>query len=83
MDQQSPVFILIQIVLPIGVIFALVYKYVDFVTRTTHVVCPMCRSSFKLTKQAFAFSLKTGVMNERVVTCPACGHRGGMPVMKD
>jgi len=63
--------------------FLFIYKYADYYTNKTHFVCPYCRSSFKLSKLSFALALKTGVPNERIVTCPACGCRGRMPLIKD
>lgn len=83
MNQQNPIYILIQIFLPLILVYLLVYKYVDMMTKTTHFACPLCRSSFKLSKWKFAGSLKTGVLNERVVTCPACGYKGRMSMIKD
>ncbi|ACT02675.1 hypothetical protein [Paenibacillus sp. JDR-2] len=83
MDQDNPVVILIQIVVPLALTFLLAYKYIDFRTKTTHFVCPACRSSFKLSKKDFAFALKTGAVNERIVTCPVCGYKGSMPIVKD
>ncbi|GLX66823.1 hypothetical protein [Paenibacillus glycanilyticus] len=81
MNQDS--FILIQIVVPMALVFLLVYKYIDVRTKTTHFVCPACRSRFKLSKKEFAFARKTGVINERVATCPVCNYKGSMPFMKD
>ncbi|WP_435164019.1 hypothetical protein [Paenibacillus glycanilyticus] len=83
MNQDNPVIILIQIAVPLVLTFLLVYKYIDFLTKTTHFVCPACRSSFKLSKKDFAFALKTGVLNEHIVTCPVCGYKGSMPIVKD
>lgn len=83
MDQHSPVVILLQIVVPLAVIILLTYKYIDYCTKSTHFVCPACRSRFKLSKKDFAFALKTGVINQRIVTCPVCGYKGSMPIVKD
>ncbi|RAV15572.1 hypothetical protein DQG23_29780 [Paenibacillus contaminans] len=83
MNQTNLVVSLIQIFLPLVLAFLFVYKYVDIRTKTTHFVCPLCRSRFKLSKSQFAFALKTGALNERVVTCPACGYKGRMPIIKD
>jgi predicted RNA-binding Zn-ribbon protein involved in translation (DUF1610 family) len=82
-NQDSPIIILIQIVLPIALVFLFLYKYLDIRTKTTHFVCPLCRSSFKLSKRQFAGALKTGVLNERIVTCPVCGYKSRMPIVKD
>ncbi|NIK79868.1 putative Zn-finger protein [Paenibacillus castaneae] len=83
MNPASPIAMLIQIILPMGLAFLFVYKYIDIRTKTTHFVCPVCSCSFKLSKLNFAFALKTGLLNERIVTCPVCGYRGRMPVVKD
>ncbi|WP_336772834.1 hypothetical protein [Paenibacillus sp. MMO-58] len=83
MNQDNPIVILIQIVVPLALIFLLTYKYIDFRTKSTHFVCPACRSPFKLSKKDFAFALKMGVNNERIVTCPVCGYKGSMPIEKD
>ncbi|MFC5406417.1 hypothetical protein [Cohnella soli] len=82
-DQTNPIFILVQIVVPVGLGFLLVYKIADIRTKTTHFVCPACRSAFKLSKFQIAFAIKSGLLNERIVTCPACGYRGSMPMVKD
>jgi DNA-directed RNA polymerase subunit RPC12/RpoP len=83
MNQGNPIFGLIQSLLVIILAFIFVYKYADIRTKTTHFVCPICRSSFKLSKLSFAIALKTGIMNERIVTCPVCGYKGKMPIVKD
>lgn len=59
------------------------YKYTEYYTDTTHFVCPNCRSAFKLSKASFILALKTGVPDERIVSCPVCGYRGRMPLIKD
>ena len=63
--------------------FLFVYKYSDNYANTTHFVCPVCGSAFKLSKVNFAFALKTGIPNERIVTCPTCEYRGRMSIIKD
>lgn len=83
MDADHPVFALLQIVLPLALASLLVYLYTDYRTKTTHFVCPLCRNGFKLSKFQFAFAMKTGRFDERIVTCPVCGYRGRMPLVKD
>ena len=65
-----------------ALIFILVYKYVDIQTKNTHFVCPSCHSIFKLSKTSFAFALKKNNY-KRMVTCPVCGYKGWMEIIKD
>ena len=74
---------LFQTVMFLALAFVFVYKYADNYTKTTHFLCPLCGCRFKLSKLSFAFALKTGVPNERIVTCPKCGYKGKMPIIKD
>ena len=83
MNQENPIFGLIQTILIIILAFLFVYKYTDIRTKTTHFVCPRCGTCFKLSRWAFAFALKTGFVNERIATCPVCGYRGRMPIVND
>lgn len=83
MNQQNPIYILIQVILPLALVFLFIYIYTNRMTKATHFVCPLCRSRFKLSKVGFASALKTGVFNERIVTCPVCGYKGRMPIIKD
>ncbi len=69
------------LVLILAVVF--IYKYAGNYTKTTHFVCPICSSRFKLSKLNFAFAFKTGVVNERIATCPVCGYKGRMPIVND
>ncbi|MEG0268013.1 MAG: hypothetical protein RR548_06145 [Carnobacterium sp.] len=63
--------------------YLMIKKYTDTYTSTTHFICPNCGSSFKLSKISFALALKTGIPDERIVTCPFCGYKGRMPLIKD
>lgn len=83
MNQANPIAGLIQTIVIFVLGFIFVYKYSDIRTKTTHFVCPRCGCSFKLSKLSFAFALKTGLFNERIVTCPDCGYRGRMPIVND
>ncbi|WP_313466758.1 hypothetical protein [Carnobacterium sp.] len=74
---------LLTTVIAVIVMYLMIKKYIDTYTNTTHFVCPNCGSHFKLSKINFLFALKTGTPNERVVTCPICGYRGRMPMVKD
>ena len=74
---------LLTTVIALVLSYLIIYKYTINYTNTTHFVCPYCRSAFKLSKVSFAFALKTGTPNERIVTCPACGYKGKMPLIKD
>jgi DNA-directed RNA polymerase subunit RPC12/RpoP len=74
---------LFQSILILILAFVFVYKYSDIRTRTTHFVCPHCSSRFKLSKLNFAIAFKTGKANERLVTCPVCGHRDRMSILND
>lgn len=83
MDDSNLIFGLTQTIIVLVLAFLLVYKYADFYTKTTHFVCPQCGCIFKLSKVDFAIALKTGVFNERIVTCPSCGYKDRMPIVKD
>lgn len=61
----------------------LAYKYAKSYVDSTHFVCSYCQTAFKLSKLDFMFALKTGVQNERIVTCPYCGCRGKMTLFND
>ncbi|WP_129688950.1 hypothetical protein [Gottfriedia acidiceleris] len=74
---------LFQSILILILAFVFVYKYSEIRTRTTHFVCPRCSSRFKLSKLNFALTFKTGKLNERLVTCPVCGHRDRMTIIND
>jgi C4-type Zn-finger protein len=80
---MNPILGLLQTIVVMALMIFFVYKYADIRTKTTHFVCPLCHSSFKLSKFHFAFALKTGVVNERIVTCPVCGYKGRMTIMND
>lgn len=73
---------LIQTIIFLALAFFFVYKYSDVRTKTTHFECPACGLAFKLSKLSFAFALKKGFYL-RLVTCPACGYRGWMEIIKD
>lgn len=74
---------LVTTFLAIFLSFIILYKYTENYIHTTHFACPYCRSTFKLSRVNFALALKTGISNERIVTCPACGYRGKMPILED
>jgi uncharacterized Zn-finger protein len=80
---MNPILGLLQTIVVIALMIFFVYKYADIRTRATHFVCPLCHSRFKLSKFNFAFALKTGVYNERIVTCPVCGYKGRMTIRND
>jgi hypothetical protein len=80
---MNPILGLLQTIIIVAFMFIFIYKYTDIRTKNTHFVCPCCHSCFKLTKFNFAFALKTGVINERVVTCPVCGYKGRMTFVND
>ena len=79
---MSPLFGLIQTLIIIVLIFILAYKFVDVQTKNTHFECPHCRLSFKLSKSSFALAFKKNSY-ERMVTCPVCGYKGWMQIIKD
>ncbi|MFD0824366.1 hypothetical protein ACT8ZR_01680 [Neobacillus sp. M.A.Huq-85] len=79
---MSPIVGLIQTLIIMALVFILAYKYVDIQTKNTHFECPHCRSSFKLSKSSFALAFKKNLY-ERMVTCPACGYKGWMRLIKD
>ena len=79
---MSPLLGLIQTLIIMALIFILAYKFVDVQTKNTHFECPNCRSSFKLSKSSFALGLKKNSY-ERMVTCPVCGFKGWMQIIKD
>jgi RNase P subunit RPR2 len=81
--MNQVIFGLIQTIIILALAFIFVYKYSDIYTKTTHFVCPLCGCCFKLSKLNFALALKTGFFNERIVTCPTCGYKGRMPIVKD
>jgi hypothetical protein len=83
MNQVNPIAMLFQTIVIFALMFFFVYKYADIHTKNTHFVCPCCRSCFKLSKFNFAFALKTGIINERIVTCPVCGYKGRMTFIND
>ncbi|WP_041580438.1 hypothetical protein [Bacillus sp. 1NLA3E] len=83
MNQGNPIFGLIQTILILALAFIFVYKYADIRTKKSHFVCPRCGCCFKLSKLSFALAFKTGVINERIVTCPVCGYKGRMPIVND
>lgn len=80
---MNPILGLLQTIIIVAFMFFFIYKYSDIRTKNTHFVCPCCHSYFKLTKFNFAFALKTGVFNERIVTCPVCGYKGRMTFVND
>lgn len=73
---------LLQTLIIMTFVFILAYKYVDIQTKNTHFECPHCRSSFKLSKSSFALALKRNIY-ERMVTCPVCGYKGWMQIIRD
>lgn len=79
---MNPIANLIQTIFIMSLIFVLAYKYSDIRTKTTHFECPLCGSAFKLSKLNFAFALKKN-LNERMVTCPVCGHKDWMQIIYD
>jgi C4-type Zn-finger protein len=79
---MSPIFGLIQTLVIMALVFILAYKYVDIQTKNTHFECPHCRSSFKLSKSRFALAFKKNLYT-RMVTCPVCGFKGWMHLIKD
>ena len=79
---MSPVLGLIQTLIIMALVFILAYKYVDVRTKNTHFECPHCYSSFKLSKSSFALAFKKNSY-ERMVTCPVCGYKGWMEMIKD
>jgi RNase P subunit RPR2 len=81
--MMNPLAMLFQTIIIFALMFFCVYKYVDIRTKNTHFICPCCHSCFKLSNFNFAFALKTGVFNERIVTCPSCGYKGRMTFVND
>ncbi|WEG14457.1 hypothetical protein PU629_08915 [Pullulanibacillus sp. KACC 23026] len=79
---MSPIVGLIQTLILMALIFVLCYKYINIRTSNTHFECPVCGSSFKLSKINFAFALKKN-LDERMVTCPVCDYKGWMQIMND
>lgn len=73
---------LLQTLIIMTFVFILAYKYVDIQTKNTHFECPHCRSSFKLSKSSFTLALKRNIY-ERMVTCPVCGYKGWMQIIRD
>lgn len=74
---------LLTTVLIMGCMYFGISKYAEAYINSTHFICPYCRVCFKLSKIEFIFALKTGVPDERIVTCPLCGRRDKMPIVKD
>lgn len=81
--NQLNIFGFFQTILILILAFIFVYKYSDIRTKNTHFVCPRCGSRFKLSKLNFALAFKTGQFNERIVTCPVCGHKDRMSIEND
>ena len=79
---MSPILGLIQTLITMALVFILAYKYVDIQTKNTHFECPHCHSSFKLSKASFVLAFKRNFY-ERMVTCPVCGYKGWMQIIKD
>ena len=79
---MSPILGLIQTLIIMALVFILAYKYVDIQTKNTHFECPHCRSSFKLSKSSFTLAIKKNPY-ERMVTCPVCGYKGWMQIIKN
>ncbi|RDW21609.1 hypothetical protein [Oceanobacillus chungangensis] len=83
MEEENIIVGLLQTAVIVVLAYLFLYKYADIWTKTTHFICPHCGNRFKLSKLSFALALKTGVRNERIVTCPVCGYKGRMPIEKD
>jgi hypothetical protein len=79
MEVVLGLFVTIIVLVLIGI---LVYQYgqmADYI----HFVCPYCNTVFKISKLDFITAFKTGVPDERIVTCPHCNHRDRMHMIKD
>lgn len=54
------------------IIVAAVLIFAVFRALKTHFVCPKCGAAFKANVLQYIFTIH--VVNERMVTCPKCGH---------